>query len=58
MNYDRSSNLSLKYHRFTTSGCKDEGIYKDSRLYEVFGISPRPMVAGGVVCEHDVNVVY
>ena len=26
MNYDRSSNLSLKYHRFTASGCKDVGI--------------------------------
>ena len=28
MNSDRSSNPSLKYHRFTTSGCKDIGIGK------------------------------
>ena len=28
MNSDISSNLSLKYHRLTTSGCKDIGIGK------------------------------
>ena len=28
MNSDRSSNLSLKYHRFSSSGCKDIRIGK------------------------------
>ena len=28
MNYVRSNNLSLKYQRFTPSGCKDTGIGK------------------------------
>ena len=28
MNYVRSNNLSLKYHKFTSSGCKDIGIRK------------------------------
>ena len=27
-NYDRSNSLSLKYQRFTPSGCKDIGIRK------------------------------
>ena len=28
MNYGRSHNLSLKYQRFTPSGCKDMGMKK------------------------------
>ena len=32
MNYVRSINLSLKYHRFTLSGCKDMGIIKSDSI--------------------------